>query len=158
MKRIITVLIAFCVLSSTSIFGFGSKTRLNPTPKVHAMEGCSLETVRGAYGFYRTGTTPSRALGAVGVVVYDGRGGSSFRQTIRLNGETTLDMFTDGATDAFYSVNNDCTAQFLNPDGSAFGEAVIVGGGAELYFMSLSDHNTITGVMKRIGDAAGERD
>ena len=154
MKRILTILVALCVVSSISSLGFSNKTRLNLMPRVHAMEGCSLETVRGTYGFYRTGTTPSGPLGAVGVVVYDGRGGSSFRQTIRLNGETTEDI-ADGSADAFYSVNNDCTAQFLNPDGSVFGHAVIVGGGAEVYFMSLSDHNTITGVMKRI---TGERD
>jgi hypothetical protein len=35
-------------------------------------------------------------------------------------------------------------------DGSVFAHAVIVGGGEEIFFTSLSDTNTITGVMKRI--------
>jgi len=150
MKKAIPLLIATGLVSGVLTLGPRNLRNVNFVPEVHAMEGCSVETVRGTYGFYRGGTTPSGPLGAVGVVFYDGNGRSSFRQTIRNDGDTTSDLFTDGATDAFYSVNSDCTSKFLNADGSVFGDAVIVGDGDEIYFMSLSDHNTITGVMKRI--------
>jgi hypothetical protein len=86
----------------------------------------------------------------VGITTFDGRGASSARQTIRRNGVTTSDLFTDGAFDAFYAIDPDCTGRFINPDGSVFGHAVVVDGGREIFIMSLSDHNTITGVMKQI--------
>jgi hypothetical protein len=151
MKRSILAFAGAGLVAVVVSFSPVGNNHLNLVPRAHAMsKGCSLETVRGSYGFYRSGTTPNGPLGAVGVSVFDGKGGSSFSQTIRSDGETTSDLFTDGAVDAMYVVNRDCTAQFLNPDGSAFGHAVVVGGGDEIYFMSLSDHNTITGVMRRI--------
>ena len=117
---------------------------------MHAAEGCSLETLKGTYGFYRAGTTSTGPLAAVGYTIFDGRGGSSTFQTIRNDGLTTEDLFTDGSYDALYSVERNCTAKFINPDLSVFGHAVIVGEGEEVYIMSLSDHNSITGVMKRM--------
>jgi hypothetical protein len=156
MKRAFTLIVATGLMGGVLAGRPWGKSHLSLLRSVHAMEGCSVETLRGSYGFYRTGNTPTGALGAVGVVTFDGNGGSAFRQTIRVNGDTSLDLFTDGAVDAFYSVNSDCTSKFLNPDGSIFGEAVIVDGGEEVYFTSLSDHNTITGVMKRINSHRGQ--
>lgn len=151
MKRTITLLAITLTMGILLSVGVSRSSRYSLVPQAHANGGgCSLATVRGSYGFYRVGTTPNGPLGAVGVLTFDGRGGSSARQTIRVDGDETLDLFTDPAIDAGYSINSDCTGELLNPDGSAFGHAVVVGGGNEIYLMSLSDHNTVTGVAKRI--------
>lgn len=112
-------------------------------------EDCSLASLKGAYGFYRTGTAAAGPLAAVGITTFDGRGGAATQQTIRVNGVTT-ELFTDGSFDATYSVSPDCSAVFINPDGSVFGQAVVVDGGKEVFILSMSGENTIAGVMKRI--------
>ena len=113
-------------------------------------EGCSVATINGAYGFFRTGITSAGPLAAVGIATFDGKGGSTARQTIRKNGVTVNDLFTDPALTGPYEVDPDCAARFLNPDGSVFAHAVVVDGGNELFILSLSDANDVYGVMKKI--------
>ena len=132
-----------------------SAGRLGIISKAHAEEkdentSCSLATLKGAYGFFRTGTTPFGPLVGVGIATFDGHGSSTARQTIRRNGVTTSDLFATPAGPGFYEVDPDCAARFLNPDGSLFAHAVIVDRGKEIILMSLSDSNTIYGVMKKI--------
>lgn len=152
MKATIKVLVV-AVFVLALLTGLRSSGSLHHISKVYAASGCSLQTIQGTYGFYRSGTAPLSGvdgpLGAVGVVTFDGHGGSSFSQTIVKSGTETSDLFTGGATAANYSVNSDCTGEFLL-DGSPFGHAVIVGGGDELFFISLTPGNTVTGVMRRI--------
>lgn len=113
---------------------------------------CSVATLDGAYGFFRTGATALGPLAAVGIATFDGTGAvSTARQTIRKNGVTTSDLFTSPPNAGPYEVDPDCTARFLNPDGSVFAHAVIVDGGNELIIMSLSPGNSVYGVMKKIG-------
>ena len=150
MKHVYIATIVAGIFASLFLMASTSQSRPRVTPDMQSGVGCSLESVKGVYGFYRVGNTPNGPLGAVGIATFDGHGASSFAQTIRVNGEETEDLFTDGSVDASYSVDPNCTAQFLNPDGSAFGHAVVVSGGEEIYFISLSDHNTVTGVAKRI--------
>ncbi len=57
-------------------------------PRVHAQEGCSVATLNGTYGFYRTGTVPAGPLAAVGIATYDGNGNSTARQTTQPRVET----------------------------------------------------------------------
>lgn len=141
---------------AASVFGLAttsqSKPRVAVPNQVHEA-GCSVETIRGSYGFYRSGTNPNGPIAGLGITTFDGRGGSSTIQTIRSNGVTTGDLFTDGTFEASYSVDSNCAGQFINSDGSAFGHAIVVGGGQEIFIMSLSGQNTITGVMKRISPA-----
>jgi hypothetical protein len=113
---------------------------------------CSVATLKGAYGFFRTGATAVGPLAAVGIATFDGTGAvSTARQTIRKNGVTTSDLFTDPAIEGSYEVDRDCAARFLNPDGSVLAHAVIVDGSNELFIMSLSKGNSVYGVMKKIG-------
>lgn len=113
---------------------------------------CSVATLKGAYGFFRKGATAVGPLAAVGIATFDGTGAvSTARQTIRKNGVTTSDLFTDPALEGPYEVEPDCTARFLMPDGTVFAHAVIVDGGNELFIMSLSNGNSVYGVMKKIG-------
>ena len=112
---------------------------------------CSVATLNGAYGFFRTGATAVGPLAAVGIATFDGKGTGTARQTIRKNGVTTSELFTNPAVESPYEVDSDCAARFLNPDGSVFAHAVIVDGGNELFILSLSNGNSVYGVMKKIG-------
>jgi len=112
---------------------------------------CSVATLNGAYGFFRTGATAVGPLAAVGIATFDGKGASTARQTIRKNGVTTEDLFADPPLEGPYEVDSDCAARFLNPDGSVFAHAVIVDGANELFILSLSNGNSVYGVMKKIG-------
>jgi hypothetical protein len=118
----------------------------------HAHEGCSVANLRGAYGFFRSGTTAVGALGAVGIATFDGVGATTAIQTIRKNGVTTSDLFTDPPLTATYELEANCAGKFLNPDGSVFAHVVIVDRGRELFIVSLSTGNTVTGVMKKIDE------
>jgi len=118
-------------------------------------KACSVATLEGAYGFFRTGITSAGPLAAVGIATFDGKGGSTARQTIRKNGITVSDLFTDPALSGPYEVDSDCAGKFLNPDGTAFAHFLVVGGGNELFILSLSDANDVYGVMKKI---SGRRD
>lgn len=118
--------------------------------KAHAEEGCSIATLQGAYGFYRSGATPDGPLAAVGIATFDGKGSTTARQTIRKNGVTISDLFTDPPLTGLYQVDPDCAGRFLTTDGSVFAHIVIVDEGKELFGISLSDDNTVTGVWKKM--------
>lgn len=156
MKRTVS-LIALAGLMATLLAGLslfqGRKPGIVST--VHAQdtqqEGCSNATLNGTYGFYRTGTTSVGPLAAVGLATFDGTGAHSPAiQTIRKNGITTRDLFADPALDGPYEVNPDCTGRFLNPDGSAVGHFVVVDGGKEIFAISLTPGNSVTGVFRKI--------
>jgi hypothetical protein len=125
-------------------------------PKVHAQEndehrGCSSATLNGVYGFYRSGTTSDGPLAAVGLGTFDGTGAvSTARQTIRRNGVTTSDLFVDPPAVGPYEVDPDCAGRFLAPDGSVRGHFVVVDGGKEIFNISLSPGNSVTGVFRKI--------
>lgn len=149
MRRSLISILA-CVAGLLLVGSIASRSKRIIAPTVYAHEGCSVSTLRGSYGFFRTGTTAVGPLGAVGIATFDGAGTSTARQTIRKNGVTTSDLFTDPALIAPYEVDPDCTGKFLNSDGSAFAHIVVVGGGKELFIISLAPGNTVTGVMKKI--------
>ena len=115
-------------------------------------EACSVATVKGTYGFFRTGITSAGPLAAVGFLTFDGEGSHSLaRQTIRKGGITVFDnLFTGPILDGPYDVDSDCRGKLLNPDGTASGYFVVVDGGNELFNLSLTDANDVYGVFKRI--------
>ncbi|HXN21135.1 MAG TPA: hypothetical protein VOA41_00155 [Candidatus Dormibacteraeota bacterium] len=127
-------------------------------PKVHAQEtdrheSCSNATLKGTYGFYRTGTTGVGPLAAVGLETFDGTGAHSpARQTIRRNGVTVRDLFADPALDGPYEVDPDCAGRFLNFDGSVAGHFVVVDGGKEIFGISLAPGNSVIAVFRRINE------
>jgi hypothetical protein len=133
--------------------------------KVHAQEnnehrGCTSATLKGAYGFYRSATRtsdPTRsddplvAIVAIGIGSFDGTGAvASARQTIRRNGVITADLFTGPAAEGPYEVFPDCTGRFLNPDGSVLAHFVVVDGGKEIFFTSLTPGVTSVGVQRKV--------
>ena len=120
-------------------------------PESAENQACSLASLNGVYGFFRTGITSAGPLAAVGIATFDGSGFSTARQTIPKNPITVNDLITDPALSGPYQVDPDCAARFLNPDGSVFAHAVVVDGGNELFILSLSDANDDYGVMRKIG-------
>src|SRR5467141_2128581 len=119
-------------------------------PRVHAQEGCSVATLNGTFGCYRTGTTSVGPLASVGLATYDGNGTTTVRQTIRRNGVTTQDLFAGPTVVASYEVDPDCAGRLVNPDGSVFGHFVVVDGGKEFFGLSLSPGNSVNVVWKKI--------
>ena len=149
MKRMIRVLLITCVIG-LSLTMAGRNRELALMAKVHAQEGCSVATLQGAYAFYRTGATPDGPLAAAGIATFDGKGSTTARQTIRKNGVTISDLFTDPPQVGLYQVDSDCAGRFLTADGTVFAHIVIVDGAKELFGISLSDDNTVTGVWKKM--------
>ena len=105
--------------------------------------GCSNATLKGTYGFYRTGTIPDGPLAAVGILNYDGNGHNSYRQINNRNG-----VLESVAATVEYQVASDCTSKtFL--DGEQIASGVIVDNGNRLFFISRSG-NTVNGFAEKI--------
>jgi hypothetical protein len=115
--------------------------------------GCTNASLKGAYGFYRSGTRSGDPVAAISFGTFDGTGAvGTARQTVRRNGVTTGDLFAGPPATGSYVVNPDCTGKFLNPDGSDLAHIVVVDGGNELYFTSVAPGLTSTGVEKKISN------
>ena len=151
MKRMLIRVVLIAFIAGLFLAMLPSRGRQsNLVTKVHAQEGCSVMTLQGAYGFYRTGATLVGPLAAVGIATFDGKGSTSAGQTIRKNGVTISDLFTDPPLIGLYEVDPDCGGRFLTPDGFVFAHIVIADGGKEIFGISLSSGNTVTGVWKKI--------
>jgi hypothetical protein len=109
-----------------------------------ANAGCSNATLVGSYGFYRTGFTPDGPLSAVGIIFYDGNGHSKVRQRISRNGhiEHTTASYE-------YKVAPDCTTKTFS-DGGEIANGVITNNGKKIFFVGVTEGNTIYGVIEKI--------
>ena len=109
-------------------------------------KGCTEETVKGTYGFYRTGTSATGPLVAIGLIFNDGIGSATVTQSISRNGVLTL----DSESSITYEVAPDCIGKGFLDTGVEFARFVIVDGGREYYLFSETAGATIYGVAKRI--------
>ncbi len=151
MRRIVTRIAVIAFVVGVLLLILPSRGRQSPIVlRVHAEEGCSVATLNGAYGFYRTGTTSAGPLASVGIATYDGHGITTTRQTVRKNGVTIQDLFTGPTQVASYEVDPDCAGRLLNPDGSVFSHFVVVDRGKEFFGLSLSPGNSVNVVRKKI--------
>jgi hypothetical protein len=118
--------------------------------RVHAddrhAKACSNRTLKGSYGFYRSGSTSTGPLAGVGIFSFDGNGNVSGSQSISRNGVFTFDAPILGP----YEVAADCTAKFLTDTGVEIARVVIVDSGNEVYFLSETAGNAVYGVGKKI--------
>ena len=112
-------------------------------------EPAQNKTLNGSYGFYRTGTTSTGPLAAVGILFFDGNGTVSGSQSISRNGVFTFDVPISGP----YEVAADCTAKFLTDTGVEVARVLIVDGGNEIYLFSETAGNAVYGVGKKIHTA-----
>jgi hypothetical protein len=104
-----------------------------PTAKA---EGCSTETLRGAYGFLVHATilpagTPRSILGRLS---FDGRG--NFTNTLTINDNGVVTHATDFGT---YTVGADCTGKIFTNGGTRTIEIVLVDGGIGFYQLRTDD-------------------
>lgn len=106
---------------------------------------CTNMTVKGTYGFYRSGTGPNGAVTAVGFITFDGHGHLSFTQDAVRDGEPSFDETGTGT----YQVDPDCRAHGYNEDGIEISRTIVVDDGATYYFISLTGNN-VYGVATRI--------
>jgi hypothetical protein len=109
-------------------------------------KGCINKTLKGTYGFYRTGTTATGPLVAIGLIFHDGMGNGTVTQNISRNGVLTL----DSESSFTYEVAPDCTGKGFLDTGVEFVRFVIVDGGREFNFFSETSGNAIYGVAKRV--------
>ncbi len=100
---------------------------------------CSNSTVKGSYGFYRSGISPDGPLVAVGITFYDGNGHAKVRQRVSINGTHRFSAFSSE-----YSIAKDCTYK----GGPAYG--VVVDNGNRIFLISMTEGNTISGVWEKI--------
>ena len=107
---------------------------------------CSNKTLNGSFGTYRTGSTSTGPLAALGILFFDGNGNVSGSQNISRNGIFTFDNPISGP----YEVAADCTARFLMDNGVEVARVVIVDGGKEFYEFSETAGNAVYGVGKKI--------
>jgi hypothetical protein len=152
MKRIILWMgFGVCVLGAAigvSAAGGRTPAALNESAQVadHPDGGCSNATLRGAYGFFRTGATAQGPLAAVGVGTYDGVGFFTVTQTTSRNG-----VFTQGSFGGTYEIYSDCSGRLLSIDGQTVTAYLsVVDGGKEIFMLSASAGNSITGISKRV--------
>ena len=156
MKPTIRSMVLGGIVSSLLFVGVRFRgERSGIVPEVHAQEnqdnsGCTTASVKGAYGFYRTGATSVGPLAAVGIATFDGAGATTARQSIRRNGVTTSDLFADPQTMGLYEVFPDCTGKFLFLDGTLQAPIVVVDGGREIISLSQTSGNSVYGVFKKI--------
>ena len=119
--------------------------------------GCTNASLNSAYGFYRTGTNHNQGtdIAAVGIGIFDGNGVVSGHQTTSRNGVFATDPPLEGP----YQVNADCTGQFLAPNGTTVvGQFALVDSGTELYFLSMTPGDAVTGVAKQLEHIGGDGD
>ena len=109
---------------------------------------CSNATLKGSWGYYRTGTNNNVEVAGpyagVGIMFADGNGNAKRRQTVSFNGS-----YEKNTASFQYEVKPDCTGRLLNANGNEFAWFVIVDGGKEFYLIS-KNNQTIYGVGKRI--------
>ena len=106
---------------------------------------CTNATLKGTYGFYRTGPGFSGPVTAVGHVTFDGRGNLTLIQDAVRNGEPSFDEEGSGT----YQVDADCRAHGYDQDGDEISRSIIVDGGNTYYFISVTGNN-VYGVATKI--------
>lgn len=110
-----------------------------------ADRGCSNASLRGNFGFYRAGTTPTGELASLGLIAYDGHGNFAVTQSTSKAGNYSFDVTFAGT----YAIDTDCTgAAFL--DGVEFARLVVTDGGSGIYMFSESAGNAVYGVGRKI--------
>ena len=101
---------------SVAMIGLATGLLFSPSDirRAHADDherACSNKTLNGSFGVYRTGSTSTGPLAALGILFFDGNGTVFGSQSISRNGVFTFDQTTLGP----YEVFPNCTGRgFLN--------------------------------------------
>jgi hypothetical protein len=136
------------VSTITWIVAAGVLLLVSPTARAdgdHANKPCTNGTVKGTYGFYRTGPGPNGPVSAVGIIHFDGHGNVSLIQDVVRDGEPSPDETGTGT----YQVDANCRARGYDEDGNEISRTVIVDDGDGFYFISMTGTN-VYGVGRRL--------
>lgn len=115
---------------------------------------CSVRTLDGSYGFYRTGKGAfGGPLAGVGIARFDGNGNWSAVVSNSRDGEITLDEEFSG----MYTIESDCTGSLLVDGEFELERIVIVDDGKGYYALNLGT-TTIYLVATRIHGRRGDGD
>jgi hypothetical protein len=138
---------------SKSAIGLGSAllcaTSFATNVQAESKAVCSNASLKGSFGFYRTGATSAGPLAALGILHFDGKGTVSGSQSISRNGAFQFDIVVAPSP---YIVNEDCTGRFITADGiTEIARIVVTSGGKGLYVFSESPGNAVYGVGRKIG-------
>ena len=109
-------------------------------------EPARITTLKGSFGFYRSGSTSTGPLAAVGIINFDGNGNCSGTQNTSKNGVFTFDV----GVSVPYEVATDCTGKLFLDTGIEVARLVVVDGANEIYLFSESAGNAVYGVAKKI--------
>jgi hypothetical protein len=133
------------------MIGLEVEARQLPQPGRNAPQAtrCGLADLRGSYGFFRSGTNAQGPIAAVGIGQFDGDGRMTTAQTTSRNGTVTQGSFL-----GTYEVAADCSGAWYDASGAVIAHFVLLDGGNELFFLSTSAGNTITGHSKRIAPSS----
>ncbi len=95
----------------------------------HGGRDCSVASLHGSYGFYRTGKgTFGGPLAGQGIAFFDGEGDFHMTVNVSRDGEIFLDEEISGT----YEIAPDCTGSFLDND-SEFERFVVIDDGKGWY-------------------------
>jgi len=126
---------------------------------VHAQSGCTNESFSGNYGFTFSGFQlqhgKSVPFYGAGLATADGKGNASATFGFSQNGAQPGDTYvssTNNPYTAAYTVNSDCTVSITATPGSGGDNfvGVIVSGGAEGFFTSISPTDTLNSHFKKV--------
>jgi hypothetical protein len=149
MKQVVSGLLALVLVAPVVVLTTTSK---NSVRAVHAQSGCSVATLKGAYGLTDSGFSALNTRGTaqfpiagVGVIGFDGAGNASGSFTVSFNGKTTADNLYTGT----YTVNSDCSGLLTSTSGADNFAFVIVGGGADVLATDVSPGATASLELKK---------
>jgi hypothetical protein len=118
-----------------------------------AQPRCTVAGLEGTYGFYRSGTVPAGPLAAVGFATYDGAGTVAGPQTISRNGT----IISNPVRTDSYEVSADCAGRLIDATGQEFARLVVVERGTEIFIISLTAGNAVTGVQRKVARGNDEQ-
>jgi hypothetical protein len=119
----------------------------------HGGRDCSVTSLLGSYGFYRTGIgTFGGPLAGQGIAFFDGKGNFHVRVNVSRDGE----IFPDEEYAGTYEIAPDCTGKFLDND-SEFERFVVIDDGKGWYSV-FTFGGTVYTVATRIHSGRSDRD
>ena len=150
------------LLAIAGTTGWAESADGNQLDRDQRMRGCSVATLRGAYGIRMQGTRPSAPAGPIEDVVgviwreYDGRG--NFRQIDNVKGAIS-GIVLDRPGFGTYTMNEDCTGttSFQPGPGATLVESlIVVDGGREVLSVVTSPQPVmVSSVQSRVARVPG---
>jgi hypothetical protein len=111
----------------------------------HASATCSNATLKGLYGFHRTGYTSDGPLAAVGIQNFDGTGKFTSRSHTSRNG-----VFESSKFSGRIQIAADCTAKVFAEDGVQLSSGVVVDNGNGLFLLTRTRGSSVVLVSRKI--------